>query len=130
MNTTSQLDSALGAINVLAIEAAVDRVYGELRARLERTGRSIGANVSLIAAHAVALGLQWSPTTYTSTPDLTIAESETGDGVVDRHCRIVHVVGVTAVAIPRRSVSKPDANSFHVVHKCNQIANFRGPPAI
>ena len=32
-----------------------DAVYGELRARLERAGQSIGAHDLLIAAHALAL---------------------------------------------------------------------------
>jgi tRNA(fMet)-specific endonuclease VapC len=46
----------LGALDVLVLEAPVDTVYGELRARLERAGQSIGANDLLIAAHALALG--------------------------------------------------------------------------
>ena len=33
-----------------------DLIYGELRARLERAGSSIGANDLLIAAHALVLG--------------------------------------------------------------------------
>jgi tRNA(fMet)-specific endonuclease VapC len=53
---TAQLEAVLGAIDVLALEPPVDVVYGELRARLERTGHSIGANDLLIAAHARALG--------------------------------------------------------------------------
>jgi tRNA(fMet)-specific endonuclease VapC len=44
------------AIDVLALETLVDSVYGELRARLERAGQSIGANDLLIAAHALTLG--------------------------------------------------------------------------
>jgi len=52
----AQLEAVLGAIDVLALEAPVDVVYGELRARLERAGHSIGANDLLIAAHALALG--------------------------------------------------------------------------
>jgi tRNA(fMet)-specific endonuclease VapC len=47
----------LGALEVLALEAPVDTVYGEIRAGLERTGQPIGANDLLIAAHALALGL-------------------------------------------------------------------------
>ena len=54
---TSQLESVLGALEVLALEAPVDTVYGEIRAGLERTGEPIGANDLLIAAHALALGL-------------------------------------------------------------------------
>jgi tRNA(fMet)-specific endonuclease VapC len=53
---TVQLEAVLAAIDVLSLESPVDIVYGELRARLERTGRSIGANDLLIAAHALALG--------------------------------------------------------------------------
>jgi tRNA(fMet)-specific endonuclease VapC len=52
----AQLEAVLGAVDVLALEAPVDRVYGELRTRLERAGRSIGANDLLIAAHALTLG--------------------------------------------------------------------------
>lgn len=53
---TAQLEAVLGAVDVLALESPVDTVYGELRARLERSGQSIGANDLLIAAHALALG--------------------------------------------------------------------------
>jgi tRNA(fMet)-specific endonuclease VapC len=53
---TAQLEAVLAAVDVLALEAPVDAVYGELRARLEQAGQSIGANDLLIAAHAVALG--------------------------------------------------------------------------
>ena len=53
---TSQLEAVLGAVDVLSLELPVDTVYGELRARLERSGQSIGANDLLIAAHALALG--------------------------------------------------------------------------
>ncbi len=41
---------------MVALEAPVVDVYGELRARLEQAGQSIVANDLLIAAHAVALG--------------------------------------------------------------------------
>jgi tRNA(fMet)-specific endonuclease VapC len=53
---TIQLEKILGALRVVAFEAPADRVYGELRARLERTGRIIGANDLLIVAQALALG--------------------------------------------------------------------------
>lgn len=52
---TAQLEAVLGAFDVLALEAPVDTVYGELRARLERAGQPIGANDLLIAAQALAL---------------------------------------------------------------------------
>jgi len=51
-----QLETVLSAMNVLALEAPADARYGELRARLERTGQTIGANDLLIAAHALTLG--------------------------------------------------------------------------
>jgi tRNA(fMet)-specific endonuclease VapC len=54
---TSQLEAVLGAIEVLALEAPVDAVYGVIRAGLERIGQPIGANDLLIAAHALALDL-------------------------------------------------------------------------
>jgi tRNA(fMet)-specific endonuclease VapC len=53
---TAQLEAVLGAIEVLAFEAPADTVYGELRARLERVGKPIGANDLLIAAQTLALG--------------------------------------------------------------------------
>jgi tRNA(fMet)-specific endonuclease VapC len=53
---TTQLEAVLHAIDVLALEQPVDVIYGELRARLERAGRSIGANDLLIAAHALVSG--------------------------------------------------------------------------
>ena len=53
---TEQLEAILGAVEVLAVESPVDVHYGELRARLERAGRAIGANDLLIAAHAMVLG--------------------------------------------------------------------------
>lgn len=53
---TAQLEAVLGALDVLVLEAPVDTVYGEQRARLEHAGQPMGANDLLIAAHAVALG--------------------------------------------------------------------------
>src|ERR1700686_1063361 len=53
---SKQLEAVLGAIDVLALEPPADIVYGELRTRLERSGRPIGANDMLIAAQALALG--------------------------------------------------------------------------
>jgi tRNA(fMet)-specific endonuclease VapC len=52
---SAQLEAVLGALEVLALEAPADAVYGELRARLERSGQPIGANDLLIAAQTVAL---------------------------------------------------------------------------
>jgi tRNA(fMet)-specific endonuclease VapC len=53
---TAQLEAVLGAIDVLALEAPVDAVYGVIRASLERTGPPSGAKDLLIAAHALTLG--------------------------------------------------------------------------
>jgi tRNA(fMet)-specific endonuclease VapC len=46
----------LNAVDVLALEAPADTLFGELRARLERAGQTIGANDLLMAAHALTLG--------------------------------------------------------------------------
>jgi tRNA(fMet)-specific endonuclease VapC len=54
---SAQVDVVLGAIEILAIESPVERVYGELRARLERAGHQIGGNDLLIAAQSLSLGL-------------------------------------------------------------------------
>jgi tRNA(fMet)-specific endonuclease VapC len=54
---TSQLEAVLGAIEVLALEAPVDALYGVIRASLEQIGQPIGANDMLKAAHAMALDL-------------------------------------------------------------------------
>jgi len=54
---TAQLDMVLGAIDVIALEAPVDAVYGSIRAELERIGQPIGGNDLLIAAQALALDL-------------------------------------------------------------------------
>ncbi len=53
---SAQLETVLGVVDVVALGSPVDSVYGEIRAQLERDGRSIGANDLLIAAHALALG--------------------------------------------------------------------------
>jgi len=53
---SAQLEAVRSALEVVALESPVDTIYGELRARLERAGQSIGANDLLIAAHALALG--------------------------------------------------------------------------
>jgi len=52
----SQLETVLGALDVLPFEAPADAVYGLIRVRLEQTGTPIGGNDLLIAAQAVALG--------------------------------------------------------------------------
>ncbi|MGD0475945.1 MAG: type II toxin-antitoxin system VapC family toxin [Candidatus Velthaea sp.] len=54
---TAQVGAVLGAIDILAIASPVERIYGELRARLEREGNQIGGNDLLIAAQSICLGL-------------------------------------------------------------------------
>ena len=51
-----QLDAVLGALDVLPLAAPADTAYGEIRTRLEQTGRPIGGNDLLIAAQTIALG--------------------------------------------------------------------------
>ena len=51
-----QLEAVLSALDVLPFTAPADTVYGEIRARLEHTGRPIGGNDLLIAAQTMALG--------------------------------------------------------------------------
>jgi tRNA(fMet)-specific endonuclease VapC len=53
----TQLAAILGGVEVFPFEAPADVTYSELRAQLELTGNSIGANDMLIAAHALSLGL-------------------------------------------------------------------------
>ncbi len=52
---TAQLETVLGALEVLPFEAPADTAYGLLRARLERAGQPIGGNDLLIAAQVVVL---------------------------------------------------------------------------
>lgn len=49
---TARIDSLLQAMEVLPLEADVDRAYAEVRTMLEVAGRPSGANDLLIAAHA------------------------------------------------------------------------------
>jgi tRNA(fMet)-specific endonuclease VapC len=51
-----QLEAVLGALDVLPFAAPADTVYGEIRTRLEQTGKPIGGNGLLIAAQVMALG--------------------------------------------------------------------------
>jgi tRNA(fMet)-specific endonuclease VapC len=53
---TSQLEAVLRVLEVLPFETPGDRVYGDIRARLEREGRPIGAHDLLIAAQAISGG--------------------------------------------------------------------------
>jgi tRNA(fMet)-specific endonuclease VapC len=53
---SSQVQAILAAIEVLPLEPPSDTLYGSVRTQLERTGRPIGSNDLLIAAHALSLG--------------------------------------------------------------------------
>lgn len=53
---TAQLETVLGALDVLPFEAPADAAYGLLRAQLEQSGQPIGGNDLLIAAQVIALG--------------------------------------------------------------------------
>lgn len=53
---SAQLETILGAIEVLPFEAPADETYGAIRTQLEQGGTPIGGNDLLIAAHAKALG--------------------------------------------------------------------------
>lgn len=53
---TKQLVAVLEALTVFPFEPPADKIYGSIRARLERAGIPIGANDLLIAAQALALG--------------------------------------------------------------------------
>jgi tRNA(fMet)-specific endonuclease VapC len=46
----------LEAFPILPFESPADRIYGDIRHQLERSGTPIGNNDTLIAAHALALG--------------------------------------------------------------------------
>jgi tRNA(fMet)-specific endonuclease VapC len=54
---SAQLESVLGALEILPLESPVDEQYAELRMALEGAGTPIGGNDMLIAAHALALAL-------------------------------------------------------------------------
>ncbi|HEX3740730.1 MAG TPA: type II toxin-antitoxin system VapC family toxin [Terriglobales bacterium] len=53
---SAQLEAVLGALEILPFERPADLSYGSIRAQLERTGKTIGANDLLIASHALTLG--------------------------------------------------------------------------
>jgi tRNA(fMet)-specific endonuclease VapC len=53
---TARLDAVLRALQVIPFESPADATYGLIRARLEKSGRVIGAHDLLIAAHALTLG--------------------------------------------------------------------------
>jgi len=53
---SARVEAILGVLDILPFETPADKVYGGLRAHLEKAGRPIGANDLLIASQAVALG--------------------------------------------------------------------------
>lgn len=53
---SAQLDAVLSVLEVLPFDTPADQTYGVLRARLEQSGKPIGANDLLIAAQALSLG--------------------------------------------------------------------------
>ena len=53
---TAQLEAVLSVLEVLSFEVPADRLYGRVRAELEVSGKPIGSNDLLIAAHALSLG--------------------------------------------------------------------------
>jgi tRNA(fMet)-specific endonuclease VapC len=53
---TQRLEAVLGVLEIAPFDAPADDIYGQVRARLERTGTVIGGNDLLIAAQALALG--------------------------------------------------------------------------
>jgi len=54
---TAQLETVIGAIEIVNLEAPVDTLYANIRSGLERLGQPIGGNDLLIAAHALAMNL-------------------------------------------------------------------------
>lgn len=52
---SQQLNMILDTIDIVALESPVDEIYGAIRTKLEKSGKPIGGNDLLIAAHAIAL---------------------------------------------------------------------------
>ncbi|GHE62454.1 ribonuclease VapC [Camelimonas fluminis] len=53
---TEKVEAILSRVPIIALEIPADAKYGEIRFALEKTGKPIGPNDLLIAAHAKALG--------------------------------------------------------------------------
>jgi tRNA(fMet)-specific endonuclease VapC len=51
----AQLEAVLEVLEVAPLDAPADAIYGDIRAQLEKSGRPIGGNDLLIAAHALSL---------------------------------------------------------------------------
>jgi tRNA(fMet)-specific endonuclease VapC len=54
---SARVENLLESLEVLPLDRETDRHYAEIRLHLDRTGRPIGSNDLLIAAHALALDL-------------------------------------------------------------------------
>jgi tRNA(fMet)-specific endonuclease VapC len=53
---SAQLEAVLSRLEIVPFRAPADAAYALLRTELEKSGKPIGANDLLIAAHALALG--------------------------------------------------------------------------
>ena len=74
---TKQLEEVLSALDVLPLEEPADRHYGQIRSSLERSGKPIGRNDLLIAAHARAMGATLVTNNvgeFRRVPDLTVED--------------------------------------------------------
>ncbi|MCY4408002.1 MAG: type II toxin-antitoxin system VapC family toxin [Rhodospirillaceae bacterium] len=74
---TKQLEEVFSALDVLPLEEPADRHYGEIRSSLERSGKPIGRNDLLIAAHARAMGVTLVTNNvgeFRRVPDLTVED--------------------------------------------------------
>ncbi|MDN5863154.1 MAG: type II toxin-antitoxin system VapC family toxin [Salinisphaera sp.] len=70
-----RLELVLGYLPQLPLESPVEAHYADIRATLERRGRPIGPNDTLIAAHARTLGLTMvtdNLTEFGRVPDLAV----------------------------------------------------------
>lgn len=72
---SAQLATILSVLPVLPLADEADQHYGRLRTDLERSGRPIGGNDMLIAAHALAL-------------DATLITDNVGEFERVRHLRV------------------------------------------
>lgn len=54
---TKALDEFITPLEVVSFDEEAARVYGDIRAALEKAGTPIGAMDMLIAAHAISLGI-------------------------------------------------------------------------
>ena len=74
----AQLETVLGALDVLPFEAPADAAYGLIRARLEQAGAPIGGNDLLSPPKRLRLAAPSSPTTKRSSPASTAFRARIG----------------------------------------------------